>query len=489
GPRDSEAARGEPAQELLEQAAIEEVAAVDVSRSVVEGDAGAESGPAPAAPDAAADLNVLVNEAAAEPGEADLSATQTLEVRVVDRLGAPVMDARVWIMGHRSEAERGSYYSYRGDEPEGRTDFDGRVDLEHFVWLNQDGRVSEVDLHVQHPDFIQYRNANTPVEPGLHTVTLEQGATVAVTAWIGSPDRVLTDVELRTGYASKVGPDDWVLEGERWTSTRFPAGPHSLRLSHTSDEHGRCYSEQIEFTVEAGAFEDLFVELVPAIRLEGRLDPQVPRPIVDGVALISIHSLAEGSGGLSEQRQVKIDANGDFVFEELPPGEGQILALCQGWWSTRGVLTRPWTARANPTDENGNELSFEELSWSQKSALQALIVPSEEPLVVAMEPTGTLAVTVVDEAGQPIPDAAVAVSPNYYMLGIGSSIVPGRQWSSRTGPDGVALIEDLPAEDSLFVHSGHRAYQMRQGERIQTPTVDILSGERTEYELVLERKP
>ncbi|MEL6430453.1 MAG: carboxypeptidase-like regulatory domain-containing protein [Planctomycetota bacterium] len=429
-------------------------------------------------PTVAAPPAAVPEEPAAPPTEpaplADLEETQALEIRVVDADGAPVMDARVWIMGHRTEAHRGAYFTYRGDEPSARTDFDGRVRLDHFAWVTSDGRVSAVDLHVEHAEYVQFRDAGFPVDPDVvHEVTLERGGIVALTAWIGDASRPVTDVRVSANWESKVADADWTAEpAGRRTTDKFPAGEHRLRVAHGASDGTRYYSDFVDFRIEAGGFVELFVELHPAARFEGRLGPEVPRPVVGGVALLGVHALeAERGRSIGQRRETKIDADGQFVFENVPAGEGQLVVLCEGWVVRKAPLL------------GGRESGGLDETWPRVE------VPGDGPHTIAMERTGTVEVTVIGPGGEPFAGASVTVNPNYRFWGIGSSIVPGREWRAETGPNGIARIADVPPTPALSVGAWHDDHRMVEAARLETPSVAIASGERATLTIELEEKP
>lgn len=450
----------------------DDLAAVDPARTSRRTEAApATEDPATAAPAAAAPGPEVADEVA------DLDETQTLELRVVDGGGAPVMDARVWIMGHRTKARPGSYLSYRGAAPTGRTDFDGRVQLEHFAWATQDGRVSAVDLHVEHGDFVKFRDSLFEVEVGvLHEVTLERGGVVALSAWVGDASRTVPDIVIRADWDAEVSDGDWDVEPSgRHVTDKFPPGTHALRISHVPDGGELHFSELVEFTVEEGGYEELFVELRPAARFVGEVDPRVPRPIVDGIAILGVHALdRRGGPSLGFERRTEVDPEGRFEFAGLPRGDGQLVVLCQGWVSTKARL---------PGDVGEELAEFRENAWP------AITVPSEGAFTVAMEPTGAVEATVLGPHGRPVVDATVSVNPNYWFWGLGSSILPGRDWRVETGPDGVARIEDVPSAEFVSVGVRHADHQLPEAQRRKPPMVAVRSGETTECTVEMEAKP
>ncbi len=409
--------------------------------------------------------------------EPDLDARTTLTIRVVDALGLPVEDAEVTIRGLRSESEPGSWHSYPGNEPVGRTSFDGRVGLEHVVWVDIDGRTCRVDLAVEHPDFVPFDDHSFAIGPGEHEVVLERGATVVVSGWVGSPDVVVSDVVIELEREAGLGADAWERTPQgTLATTRLAPGAHMIRLEHRSEEHGHRFSAVTTFELAEADWKELRLELVGAERLAGELDPAVPRPIARGRVMLDLHEggLASNEPTLARRFEAEVASDGSFVVEGLPPGSGQIIALSDGWVSRRTLADSfDASAEAEPRD-----VDF---------VPQRVDVPqSTTPFLVAMHRTGSVEVTVRAEDGTPLANAYVGASPNVHFEGVGAIIFPWREWHAATDASGVARIDDLEPTDALWIGAQHATHRMNAADRARYPAVAIRAGETTRVTLTLE---
>lgn len=400
------------------------------------------------------------------PGvEGDLEARTPITIRVVDASDAPVPEASVEIWAMRSVDEPGAHSLYRGEQPFGETDREGRVELDHWEWVSIDSRTGQVTLQITHPDFVTF-TGDVPIGPGERVVRLDRGATVVVTGWYGSPSNVIEDLALEVDREAKLAPDAWKrLADGRLATNRLPAGMHWIVASHDHAELGRLSSTAEGFEVGEVGWETLHLELHPPIAFVGELDASVPRPVVDGHVMLVLTAGGVSGGGpsLSQRFEADVQPDGSFVLPDLRPGTGRIFALCRGWSSKREDLDR-----GRPT-------------------LQRAEVPQvDAPHVVRMERTGTLEVTVLGPSGAPVEGATVNASPNVVVRRVGAWIHPWRDWTSTTGPDGIARIEDLPPTEYLWFGASADGLRMTAADRVETPEVEIHSGETTFREIQLE---
>ena len=177
--------------------------AADERRATPGTEAGAAAVPAaPEIPTAAP-----ATEPASEPVAADLRRKDTLDLRVVDARGVGVAEAEVRLRGMRSSASPGSWYPYRGEEPSGKTDRDGRLRLQHWTFVDQDGRTTDVDLFVSHPEYAPLRDDAFVVGPGEHEVVLLRGSTLVVSAWIGTAEQRVAPIAVQLDRDSLLASD------------------------------------------------------------------------------------------------------------------------------------------------------------------------------------------------------------------------------------------------------------------------------------------
>jgi hypothetical protein len=432
-------------------------------------------------------------EAAVDPvyGEGDLEAKSPIVIRVLDDLGAPVADAKLTIRSMRSVDARRGHFLYRGDPPTGATDREGRVHLEHWDWVTIDARIKQVTIHVEHPDFVTYRG-DLQIRPGEHVVHLERGATVVVTGWIGDPAVVVHDLTLRVDRESRLGADAWrTLPDGRRATNRIPPGPHWIVATHMHPKLGRMSSAPEPFEVGQVGWETLHLELHAPIDFVGQLDAVVPRPITAGHVQLVLTSggLGDSPINLSDRYEAPIDADGSFVIQDVRPGEGQIFALCSGWASIKTLADDPSQLGMRLYGEVTEERKREALARQGQGAfiLQRAQVPQvEAPFVVLMQRTSSLEVTILGPDGAPLESALLSASPNVQVMGVGSWIHPWREWTAKTGPNGVARIDDLPAPDDLWFQASAAGMRMTKQDRDEIPSVQLSSGEVATATLRLE---
>ena len=426
-----------------------------------------------------------------EEAEPDLEQIDWIEVLVVDEKSQPIADAQVRIAGMRSETDPGSWYGYRGGEvPEGTTDREGSVRLGYWVWVNRDGRTREVDLMVSHPDFITFRDSSFSVGPGEHKVVLRRGPTVVVEARFGSPAKLVSDVRIQLDDEAELPQSAWTVQADgRLTTRRIPPGPRLMWIEYESEDHGLWRSEVESFELAEDGYVELYVELRPAERLVGELDPTVPRPIQDGHVMLAIQH-GEGDHeqpSLSRIFETTVDEQGAFQFEDLPRGAGQVFASCRGWTSKRvEEEQRPDFTFGDMPDTD----MFPELHQGSRRSrlqLQRVSIPTEF-FTIEMEQSGSVEIVVKLQDGTPLRDATAGASPNVRFEGVGSIIAPWREWRARTDHEGRARIEDLPPSPDLWIHAAHSDYRMTKQDRTSNIAVSVSPGETTRYLIVLEPK-
>jgi hypothetical protein len=216
--------------------------------------------------------------------------------------------------------------------------------------------------------------------------------------------------------------------------------------------------------------------------LRGRLDDAVPRPVLAGH--VRVRMLGSDPAGCREF-DAEVRADGGFEVANLPDGHGQILALCRGWVSRR----TPFDPVESAMLRLGRELTLREIEQSfqeeppESLEAQRIVVPAPTPLLVAMEPTGSLEVVVKEQDGSPLASARVAASPRVRWIGTAAAAFPWGKWERTTDAWGHARIDDLPPEDALAVEATHEADGGRSKRRWDY-VVRISSGQTAELEVV-----
>ncbi|QDU52672.1 M56 family metallopeptidase [Gimesia panareensis] len=231
--------------------------------------------------------------------------------------------------------------------------------------------------------------------------------------------------------------------------------------------------------------------LEPGIRLEGRLDASVPRPIKHGCVELYINEGQDHKigGGWTWQQTATVKEDGTFEFDSLPTGgQVQLFALVDGYQSTRPTVQalKDYLKAhdAGPESILENAIRRHDAFWPHLFPLTKGLYKTEVELPCT--PTTSLDVKVVDPIGQPIEGAEVKFNPNGLFLG-GELFIPATesltienriappdkdevkqryQWAKDTflrvksDPQGIARVRNLPADDRESYKVSADGYQM-----------------------------
>jgi hypothetical protein len=209
-----------------------------------------------------------------------------------------------------------------------------------------------------------------------------------------------------------------------------------LRIVHLPDEGPAWFSDLIDLVAQKRNPISIDAELKPGVRVEGRLDDSVPRPVKNGHV---VGKLADGriapENDLCLEFAADVAADGTFVFESIPANEPlQLVAVCDGWVSS------------SPTDDQIVEycqrwiqgvLFADPRRFGSRFVCAQMFLPAEqaEKPTILMQPAAACEVTVQDDQGQPIPGATVSFTATCFFYGPGNSSVGG-------GVDSVKFIRD-----------------------------------------------
>jgi hypothetical protein len=153
------------------------------------------------------------------------------------------------------------------------------------------------------------------------------------------------------------------------------------------------------------------VKLSPGTRVSGVLADNVPRPVCGGTVMTVTLPKPEGDAwgeiapSLLWYEWAEIQADGTFELPSVPrSGQIQVIATCDGWVSKTTIA------------EAGSFVMGQ---------LFEIADPATE-VVVDMEATGTLELTVLDPTGQPLNSGSVSTWPNQRYYKGGSTFLGAR---------------------------------------------------------------
>ena len=246
----------------------------------------------------------------------------------------------------------------------------------------------------------------------------------------------------------------------------------------------------------------------PGIRLEGRIDDQVPRPVKNGRVLISVrpkefpawNNYADVDDIMKKYPNVypwksyrPITEEGTFVFESVPPGGLDVVVHGDGFVSQNG---------GDFSQKNNGKL--EKVPGFALPQAFSLVAPTTT-IEVLTESSATLELTAKTKSGKPVEGATVYVNPNVVRMGgiFGdmrtSSEEPFRNlptlpdvpYFATTDKDGVAVIRNIPATDrGMEVQDANYQVPLQEtnGWRDRHIRTSYSPGATNRYELILEPK-
>jgi beta-lactamase regulating signal transducer with metallopeptidase domain len=449
-----------------------------------------------------------------KPGGAAKVEFKVVLVVVQDEAGKPIEGATVLPDGFRVKGIHGAdAYGWNnnlfGPPAKATTDHDGKAFVKYPVMgiPAEKEKTGELIFKVSHPEFaslyIQEYSVDSPEQP----IHLSRGIHLEVSGYYGSDHQPVTD--LIPNLTDGMPLEDWQKkEDGTWQFNKLSSGGHLLQLMGRLPSGEIVYGEAQAFTAQNGKPLTLSVEMKPGVRLEGRIDDNVPRPVKNGRVMIDVrpkeypvldviedyYAADKKYGGRHfwhSYRPIKED--GTFVFESIPPGEVDIVVLGDGFASkTIGQLK--------------NRVNGALVSGSIMAIPQAFpLVSPVTKIEVTTEPTSTLEFTAKTKSGKPVEGVWGGIYPSAFrMRGIfgwlnNSSEVPFRKiphlsapiFSGYTDKTGKLVLNNIPAEsDSLGVE--HSQFQVPlqdvQGWRDRYVRASFSPGMTNRFDMVMEPK-
>lgn len=441
---------------------------------------------------------------------ADISFKKVLVV-VQDENGQPVAGATVIPDGFRVKGMHGAdAYGWNdklfGPPEKSVTDDQGRAWVKYPVNSIPEEKefTGALILMVTHPEFAPVHVQTYLVDGSESPIQIHRGLLLRVSAWYGSDRQPVPEVVF---YLNQEGlnPDDWQKQADgTWALHKLSPGGHIIQAM------GRLSSGQILFS-EARAFaaatngEMLYLEMKPGIRIEGRLDDQVPRPVKNGRVLIDVRppqfpawTNYETVDAIMKQypdvhywRTYRpIAEDGTFVFESVPPGSLDVVAMGDGFVSSSGGVFG--------NNNNGQFKPARNFCLPQPFTLFAPVTHVE----VATEPSATLEVHAQTRQGRPVPGIEMGLNPNVVRMGGIFGLMrhsdeapfnnpPGLSdlYGAKTDAEGIALFTNVPAcAASLELLDQHYQVPLQDpnGWRNRSVKFKLSAGQTQHLDLTLE---
>jgi hypothetical protein len=408
-------------------------------------------------------------------------------IRVLDENGRPVPDATIAPDGLRPKNGGGHYVWSINSELSGvkaeavTTDADGYARVRYPFYVIERLETAQISFAVDHPDFCPDRPfrvvassppANAPLEEKLKylamrlgrkvsarpdPVVLKRGGIVRLRGYVGVQENLVINLTAQTRGIWLGKTNFWQRDGPVLWSKRVTPGTANLRAVHFPEQGSVMFSDVVSFEAKPGETNEFALELKPGVRVDGRLDESVPRPVREGRVCTRVFE--EGHDGNSSAPVWigwrRVSAEGKFVFESLPPGRMEIIGMCNGFVSANGMPLKGGTT-------------------SQRLPQLFPITGRERGITLQMEMAASCEVTVLDDAGKPLAGAMASFWPNVLWGGNGSTLFASDTFNSedfRDGPptdwrairklaeddfravsdqNGVALVRTLPAGNQSY---------------------------------------
>jgi RNA polymerase sigma factor (sigma-70 family) len=438
-------------------------------------------------------------------------------VVVQDEDGKPIEGATVLPDGFRVKGIHGAdgYHwgpKQLGGPPEKAvTDRDGKAYVKYPVMGIPEEKelTGKLIFSVSHPEFATVRLQEYSVDSPEQPIQLTHGIHLEVSGYIGSDHQPVTELVPNLSE-EMILPEDWQKKDNgTYAFHKLSPGGHTLQLMGRLPSGNIVYSEGFDFNAEKGKEYNFAVEMKPGIRLEGRLDDQVPRPVKNGRVLISVRPkefpaflVPEDYGKMTDQYGYfyfwktyrPINEDGSFVFESVPPGEVDVIVHGDGFVSKSIGQVKN---RVNSGLMDGPKIGI-----PQPFPLVAPITRIE----VVTEPTATLELMAKTKSGKPVAGATVYLNPNVLRMQTGifgqvqvsneepfrtPDALPKIPYSATTDKNGIAIIRNVPAI-TRGMEVDHPQFQVPvqepKGWRDRHIRTSFSPGATNTFELVLEPK-
>jgi len=391
--------------------------------------------------------------------------SRAISLRVLDSQGKPIEGATLKPTGMRTKENHVDWYGIRKQDEHlfssGTTDKDGNGSVSFPARTGDGLTTGTIKVLAEQPDFCSTGKEINLDHPT--PITLQAGTTVTLSA---QPIEGVSFSRLIAGVDSseQTAFQKWTnLPDGMSIATHLPDGVDLVQLVGLSKDNSIYFSEPKMLSPNAKSQNEGIKETLKMTKgtvVRGVLDSSVPRPVLGGWIVGCVTSPLNSSGSrkplaLQWYGSTNIEKDGSFILKNLPEGNLEIVAGCDGYVSK------------DERDHLFPHLHKAQFLGSDRS----------KDLTISMEPTAEIRVEVLTPEGKPLQGAKVYLSPNQ-TIGNGNSIL-GTQFNSSdilyrnpsdsTSPDeqpkipryeaitdtnGIAVIKQIPrGEGTLHVSS------------------------------------
>ncbi|MEO8428681.1 MAG: M56 family metallopeptidase, partial [Verrucomicrobiota bacterium] len=204
--------------------------------------------------------------------------------------GATIEPYALRVKGPRWVDHYGWSTELYGDRPRVTTDKEGKALVKYpVVALPAEKLLTGlISFTLAHPDFTP-STGDARVNESNQPVRLTHGIPLEVSGYVGKNHEPVAEVFALLGGEPGPKAKDWQKkENGGLAYNQLSPGGHMVQLMGKAPSGEIVYSEAVAFTAEHGKLCKLALEMKPGIRLVGRLDDNVPRPVKNGRAIICV---------------------------------------------------------------------------------------------------------------------------------------------------------------------------------------------------------
>ena len=385
-----------------------------------------------------------------------------VEIKVVDPDGNPVESADVYCTGLRTKANPASHHGWNhlhhGEPTKHKTNNEGDATVLYPEFVKEKLETARVTWSVDHPDFMTFRG-DLMVDDDSPTIQLQRGCRIALNAVHSETGEKLTsDLNVVMGLTESLS--QWKVTDRGMLVSPVSSPKRSVfRVVHLVKNKPSAFSDLIVVEPEGKSrvlLKD--VKIFPGVRVEGRIDDAIPRPVKSGVVEASFvnnpNENQEGRDSWMGRWQwndtVNISEDGTFEFESVPrDGTIQLFARCDGWSNSRPDKAE--VLNQFPQFERKYNLGwrlphFEKLSGDKTT------------LTVPMTKNSEVRVTVTGPDKEPLANAMLMVFPSQLLFDGGGGMY-GSDLSTRKS----LLAPNQDASKRVRVTSPLRTKTDKQG--------------------------
>jgi len=343
-----------------------------------------------------------------------------LPILVVDSDGQPIPGVKLipWALG--SGQYHGPWGTFEGRPdvsgmnpvPE-TTDEDGTAEILYPILRDAKEQVKTLSVSVrfEHPEYScgDTKHIDVPLAVDVpYKVVMTATASIDLKPWIDGKAVPLDGI-----YALWSSPGSWSSDNtpEKLASGHirirgFLSGENRVLLVRMIDEYITHFSNIRTFELKPGDSNESEIELVPSVRITGKLSDNVPRPVKHGrVIARTVPSSSEATHPMWVD-WTEVSDDGTFMFAAWPRDQSiQLIAICDGFIAASGEA---------PT----SELKLTEDPYYRPNTFRA----GQTNFTIPMKPLSPVTITVINESNNPVSDLDIAASPNVGWWNYGSQI-------------------------------------------------------------------